>query len=169
MLSDTDDATQVTMHAVATRAGVGQGTLYRHFPHREDLVLTVYELDVERLISAATTLAATHPPREAMRRWLAELAAYGQVKHGVSQIVLAAATREDIATTWRPRVLHAVQRLLDAGQEKHELRGDLDALDLWDLVAFLWLAPISPSRADRLISVVLDGLSAPPALAEPER
>jgi AcrR family transcriptional regulator len=155
------DIDSVTMHAVAQQAGVGQGTLYRHFPAREDLVLAVYHTDVERLIETAAELSAAHAPREAMRRWLVELAAYGRVKRGVSRVVLEAATRRAIAERWRPLVLDAVQSLLDAGARTGELRDDLDAEDVWSLCGFLWQEPLSEQRAERLVSVVLDGLAAP--------
>lgn len=152
------DIDSVTMHAVARAAGVGQATIYRHFPTREDLVLAVYHADVERLITAATELSTAHPPREAMRRWLIELAAYGRVKRGVSRIVLGAATRNAIAGQWRPLVLAAVQSLLDAGARAGQLRRDLNAEDLWSLLGFLWQEELSEERAQRLVAVVLDGL-----------
>jgi AcrR family transcriptional regulator len=158
-LTAAEDVDAVTMHAVAQQAGVGQGTLYRHFPTREDLVLAVYYADVERLIAAAGDLSAAHPPREAMRRWLAELAAYGRVKHGVSRIVLGAATRRAIAEQWRPLVFDAVQSLLDAGARAGELRDDIDAEDVWPLLGFLWQEPLPEQRAERLVAVVLDGLA----------
>jgi AcrR family transcriptional regulator len=161
-LTAAEDIDAVTMHSVAQKAGVGQGTLYRHFPTREDLVLAVYHTDVERLIAAAAELSAKHPPREAMRRWLAELAAYGRVKRGVSRVVLAAATRRAIAEGWRPLVLGAVQSLLDAGARAGELRGDLDAEDVWPLLGFLWQEPLPAGRAERLVAVVLDGLATQP-------
>jgi AcrR family transcriptional regulator len=158
-LTAADDINAVTMQSVAQKAGVGQGTLYRHFPTREDLVLAVYQADVERLIAAATELSSAYPPREAMRRWLTELAAYGRVKHGVSRVVLAAATRQAISERWRPRVLDAVQSLLDAGASAGELRGDLDAEDFWPLLGFLWQEPLPEERSQRLVAVVLDGLT----------
>jgi len=160
-LTAADDINAVTMQSVAQKAGVGQGTLYRHFPTREDLVLAVYHADVERLIAAAAEFSAAHPPREAMRRWLAELAAYGRVKRGVSRVVLAAATRQAISERWRPLVLDAVQSLLDAGASAGELRSDLDAEDLWPLLGFLWQEPLPEGRAQRLVAVVLDGLTTP--------
>jgi AcrR family transcriptional regulator len=161
-LTAADDIDAVTMYSVAQQAGVGQGTLYRHFPTREDLVLAVYDTDVERLIAAAGDLSAAHPPREAMRRWLAELAAYGRVKHGVSRVVLAAATRRAIAEQWRPLVFDALQSLLDAGARAGELRDDLDAEDVWPLLGFLWQEPLPEQRAKRLVAVVLDGLATQP-------
>jgi AcrR family transcriptional regulator len=160
-LAAADDIDAVTMHSIAQAAGVGQATLYRHFPSREDLVLAVYRADIQRLLAAAAELSAAHPPREAMHRWLGELAAYGRVKRGVSRVVLAAATRDAIAQQWRPLVLDAVQSLLDAGARAGELRGDLDAEDVWPLLGFLWQEPLPVERAERLIAVVLDGLSPP--------
>jgi AcrR family transcriptional regulator len=161
-LTAANDLDAVTMHSIARDAGVGQGTLYRHFPTREDLVLAVYHADVERLIAAAAKLSAGHPPREAMRHWLTELAAYGRVKRGVSRVVLAAATRRAIADEWRPLVLDALQSLLDAGARTGELRGDVDAEDVWPLLGFLWQEPLPQKRAERLVAVVLDGLAAQP-------
>jgi AcrR family transcriptional regulator len=158
-LSAADDLDGVTMHSIAQDAGVGQGTLYRHFPTREDLVLAVYHTDVERLITAAAELSADHHPREAMRLWLTELAAYGRVKRGVSRVVLAAATRRAIADQWRPLVLDALQSLLDAGARTGELRDDVNAEDVWPLLGFLWQEPLPKRRAERLVAVVLDGLA----------
>jgi hypothetical protein len=63
---------------------------------------------------------------------------------------------------WRPRVLEALQSLLDAGARTAELRDDLDAEDVWPLLGFLWQEPLPERRATRLIAVVLDGLSARP-------
>jgi AcrR family transcriptional regulator len=160
-LTAADDINAVTMRSIAQKAGVGQGTLYRHFPTWEDLVLAVYHADVERLVAAAAELTAAHPPREAMRRWLAELAAYGRVKRGVSRVVLAAATRQAISKRWRPVVLEAVQSLLEAGASAGELRSDLDAEDLWPLLGFLWQEPLPEERAELLVAVVLDGLTNP--------
>ena len=160
-LTAAEDINVVTMQSVAQNAGVGQGTLYRHFPTWEKLVLAVYHADVERLIAAAAEFSAADPPREAMRRWLAELAAYGRVKCGVSRVVLAAATRQGINERWRPMVLEAVQSLLDAGANAGELRGDLNSEDFWSLVGFLWQEPLPEERAERLIAVVLDGLTTP--------
>jgi AcrR family transcriptional regulator len=161
ILSAADDIDAVTMHSIAREAGVGQGTLYRHFPTREDLVLAVYHTDVERLLATAAELSTEHQPREAMRRWLFELAAYGRVKRGVSRVVLAAATRREISDRWRPLVLDAVQSLLNAGAHAGELRNDLDAEDLWPLHGFLWQEPLPPARTERLVTIVLDGLAPP--------
>jgi transcriptional regulator SbtR-like protein len=97
-----------------------------------------------------------------MRRWLVELAAYGRVKRGLSRVVLAAATRQASSERSRPLVLDAVQSLLDAEVKAGELRGDLDAEDFWPLLGFLWQEPLPEERAQRLVAVVVDGLTTPP-------
>jgi hypothetical protein len=111
------------------------------------------------LIAAAADLLITHNPREAMSRWLVELAEYGRMKRGVSHVVLAAATRQAIAERWRPPVLDALQSLIDAGARAGELRSDVDAEDVWPLLGFLWQEPLPLERTERLVAVVLDGLA----------
>jgi hypothetical protein len=72
------------MHSAAQTARIGPGTV-PPLPTREELVLAVYHADVERLVAAAASLSAAQPSRDAMRHWLAELAAYGRVKQSVSR------------------------------------------------------------------------------------
>ena len=70
-LAESSDA---TLNSIARRAGVGQGTMYRHFPNREALLLAVYRQDVQAVIDAAPALLAAHPPAEALRQWFGRLA-----------------------------------------------------------------------------------------------
>jgi AcrR family transcriptional regulator len=74
---------EVKLNAIARQAGVGQGTLYRHFPTREDLLAEVYQEDVGELVAVAPALLAEHEPISALARWLDRVAAYAQVKRGV--------------------------------------------------------------------------------------
>ena len=160
--SAAEDVDAVSLHGIARAAGVGQGTLYRHFPTREGLLLAVYELDVRRLVDSAPELLAAHPPREALRRWLAELAAYGQVKRSLAEVAQAA-TGAALADRWRLPVLDAIERLLEAGRASGEIRAGVTASDVLALCAFLWASPPAedrPSRTERLLGVVLDGLAA---------
>src|ERR1044072_7168622 len=86
-----------SLQSIAKAAGVGQGTLYRHFPSREALLLAVYRHDVTELIAAgAPAPRADPPPVEALGQWFARLAAYGRIKHGVGEAV-EAATRADLS------------------------------------------------------------------------
>jgi AcrR family transcriptional regulator len=153
-------ASDVSLHAIAKQAGVGQGTLYRHFPTREALLLAVYRQDVGELVAAADLLLAEHEPWQALRDWLDRLAAFGRVKHGLAD-VLQAATRADLSTAHYRPVVDAIGRLLRACQEAGAVRTDVDAEELLLLVSFLWHGDQDtswPERSGRMLGIVLDGL-----------
>src|SRR5271156_3873742 len=69
---------------IAIQAGVGVGTVYRHFPHRSDLVAAVFRHEVDACANAAAALAAAHPPAEALSRWLQRFAAFIATKRGLA-------------------------------------------------------------------------------------
>ena len=75
----------VSLNAIAQRAGVGAGTLYRHFPTREALILAVYQHDVEILVDSVPRLLAEHEPLDALRIWFERLADYVRIKHGLGE------------------------------------------------------------------------------------
>ncbi|OZM79591.1 TetR/AcrR family transcriptional regulator [Pseudonocardia sp. MH-G8] len=153
------ESSAATLNSIAKRAGVGQGTMYRHFPNREALLLTLYRRDVEALIEAAPALLAEHPPVEALRLWLDRLAAYSRIKHGVAQAV-EAATRADLSSEYYDRVAAAITLLLDAGKGAGRVRADIDADDMLLLVGFLWRLDDRAyhARSQRLLTTVLNGL-----------
>jgi AcrR family transcriptional regulator len=91
------------MPSIARAAGVGQGTIYRHFPSREALLLEVYQEDFDALVAAAPALLAGHRPDVALRRWLDELAVLWQLD-----------TRTD------PRIPHLLDLVLDAARAPHD-------------------------------------------------
>src|ERR1700683_5036317 len=76
------NADEVKLNAIAKQAGVGQGTLYRHFPTREALLAEVYREDVGELVAAAPALLASHEPLTALARWLDPLPAPAQRQPG---------------------------------------------------------------------------------------
>jgi len=155
-LAESSDA---TLNSIARRAGVGQGTMYRHFPNREALLLAVYRQDVQAVIDAAPTLLARYPPDEALRRWFDRLASYGRIKHGVAEAV-EAATRADLSSAWYEPVTGAITLLLAAGQAAGQIRADVDADEVLLLVGFLWRLDNDgwEKRAAHLLDVVMDGL-----------
>jgi AcrR family transcriptional regulator len=155
---------EVTLNSIARQAGVGQGTLYRHFPNREALLLAVYRYDVRELIEAAPALLATHPPLEALRLWLDRLGSYGRIKQGVADAV-AAATRADLSSEYYGEVTGAITALLDAGKQAGAVRPDVDAGEVLHLVGFLWRADDGDAwdaRADHMLDLVMDGLRSRP-------
>jgi AcrR family transcriptional regulator len=154
------ESAAVSMNEIAKRAGVGAGTLYRHFPTREDLILAVYRHDVQKLVDSVDEILATLPPLEAFTAWFEQLAAYVRVKHGLGEALHHAAIQNAINETYAP-VLAAVTKLLDACAADNSARRDLDPADVLLLLGYLWrVAPDEDGirQGRRLTQIVLDGI-----------
>ncbi|MEK6309601.1 MAG: helix-turn-helix domain-containing protein [Curtobacterium sp.] len=147
-----------SMQRVAKAAGVGQGTIYRHFPTREALLAEVYRDDFDALVASARDLAGRPDQRGAVRTWLDELAAFGAQKHALAD-VLDAATRQQLHDEQYDAIVEAIGALLDAGRRAGAVRGDVTPADLLALVAFLWqLGEAAAARVPHLLDLVVDGL-----------
>lgn len=148
-----------TLQAIAREAGVGQGTLYRHFPTREALLVTVYRTDLHELLDAADALLRSDPPITALRRWLDRLARYGRIKHGAAEAVRAT-TRADLSEEYYAQTVAVIDTLLTAGQKAGQIRADVEAEEVLLLVGFLWRVPNEnwQTRTAHLLDLVLDGL-----------
>jgi AcrR family transcriptional regulator len=157
-------SSDATLNSIAKLAGVGQGTMYRHFPNREALLLAVYRQDVRALIDAAPALLAENPPIEALRLWFDRLASYGRIKHGVAQAV-EAATRADLSGEYYDEVIATITLLLEACKATGDVRPDADAEEVLLLVGFLWRIDNCDweARTRHLLGIVLDGLRGHPA------
>jgi AcrR family transcriptional regulator len=154
------ESAAVSMNEIAKRAGVGAGTLYRHFPTREDLILAVYRHDVQKLVDSVDETLAAHPPLEAFTAWFEKLAAYVRVKHGLGEALHNAAIQNAIDETYAP-VVAAVTKLLDACIADNSVRRDLDPADVLLLMGYLWrVAPDEDGirQGRRLTQIVLDGI-----------
>jgi AcrR family transcriptional regulator len=151
-----------SLNAIAKRAGVGAGTLYRHFPTREDLILAVYSNDVRRVVEQVPELLAAHAPLDAFRVWFARLADYVRVKHGLGEAMShSAAAQLAINATYAP-VTQAVATLLDSCVADGSVRSGLDPADVLLLMGFLWrTTPDEAGRAQasRGMEIVIAGLS----------
>lgn len=151
-----------SLNSIAKRAGVGPGTLYRHFPTREALVLAVYRHDVQQLVDSAVALLKEHPPLQALRLWFDRLAYCGRIKHGLAD-VLQAATSDGLAGETYGPVIRAITLLLRACDEAATIRPGVDPDDVLLIVGFLWRIDASDdwqARASRMLDLVLDGLRA---------
>ncbi|WP_438822243.1 TetR/AcrR family transcriptional regulator [Kineococcus terrestris] len=152
---------ELKLNAVARACGIGQGTLYRHFPTREALLAEVYRHDVDELVAAASDLLATRAPLAALEGWFERVAAYARVKNHVFAAVEAATWRDLAAHSLGP-IGEAVERLLAAGRADGSVRADVDARDVVVLIS--WLSRLEDDELDargpRLLAVVLDGLRA---------
>jgi AcrR family transcriptional regulator len=154
------ESAAVSMNEIAKRAGVGAGTLYRHFPTRENLILAVYRHDVQSLVDCVDEALAARPPLEAFTTWFETLAAYVRVKHGLGEALHNAAIQHAIDETYAP-VVAAVTKLLDACVADGSVRPGLDPADVLLLMGYLWrVAPGEDGIAQgrRLTQIVLDGL-----------
>jgi AcrR family transcriptional regulator len=152
-----------SLNEIAKRAKVGTGTLYRHFPSREDLILAVYHHDVQKLVDSVDDVLAANSPIDAFITWFETLAAYIRVKHGLGEALHSAAAQDAINETYAP-VIGAVQRLLDACTGDGSLRPDLDPSDVLLLMGFLWRLPPGDEgseQGERITGLVLDGLRQP--------
>ena len=151
-----------SLNSIAKAAGVGAGTLYRHFPSRQSLVLGVYRKEIDTLVALAPTLLARHPPLQAFHTWCDRLAKFGRMKYGVADIVHAATSDQDLQETYIP-MLGAVRRLIEACEGSREIRPGADPEDFLVFVGLLWRIPPSASgeaRVKRLLALAFRGLGA---------
>jgi AcrR family transcriptional regulator len=152
----------VSLNAIAKAAGVGAGTLYRHFPSREALVLGVYRSEIDALVALASKLLIEHPPLRAFRLWCDRLAVFGKMKHGVADLLQAARPDQEFQETYGP-MLDAVRKLMTACEASGEIRPGADAEDFLMLLGFFWQIPPTPAgeaRVKRLLELVFRGLGA---------
>ena len=147
---------------IAEKAGVGVGTVYRHFPQRADLVAAVFRREINACAGAAATLAATHPPREALDLWIERYVVFLATKRG-----LAAALHSndrayaDLPTRRNGQLIPALKTLLDAAVATGDVRPGIDAYDLLNAVGSLYMTvhdDESARSAQRMVSLLLDGL-----------
>jgi AcrR family transcriptional regulator len=153
---------ETSLNTIAKRAGVGAGTLYRHFPTREALILAVYEHDVQRLVDSVPDVLRRRAPLDALRAWFETLADYIRVKHGLGEAMHTAAVQDAINATYAP-VIEAVTTLLAACVDDGSIRPGLDPDDVLLLMGFMWRTEHSPAgkrRARRVMDLAIDGLRA---------
>ena len=156
------ESADISLNAVAKRAGVANATLYRHFPTREDLILEVYRHEVAQLAQAADDLIARAGPDVALEQWVARLAQYAMTKHGLAGALRAASRSETelLAETYEP-VVAALGRLLVAAEAAGKVRAGLNPDEVILALAGLWeLDPAGDwqTQAQRLYQLVFAGL-----------
>jgi AcrR family transcriptional regulator len=159
-----------TMEDIARHAGVAVGTLYRHFPAKEDLVAAVVEDSLAQMASLTEgALAAVHagaPPGAAIGELFREIAE----RHATDQAFKSAAGRLDVnaeiaaASPGSPiaRSVAAISELLERAQIAEHIRGDLTLADLGVLLAAVPGAGVAPEQRARFVDIVIAGLAAPP-------
>jgi len=167
---------EASLEAVAKRAGVGIGTLYRHFPTREALFEAVYRREVEQLGELADALKEVADPVEALRRWISSNIQFVATKKGMATaLAVAAHGLPDLQSFSFARLTRAAGVLLERAVKAGEIRADVSPQDLLrTLVGMCYLhdQPGWQSTVVRLMDVFVDGLrvrAEPPRKAAPRR
>jgi AcrR family transcriptional regulator len=147
---------------IAARAGVGVGTVYRHFPQRSDLVSAVFRHEVDACADAARILAAEHAPGEALARWLQRYVDFIAAKRGLAAALHSGNPAfEPLPAYFRERLKPALRTLLAAAVAASEVRADVDPNELLNAVANLSSSTAhggGPEQARRMVALLVDGL-----------
>jgi len=151
-----------SLEAVARQAGVGIGTLYRHFPTREALFEAVYRREVQQLADLAEQLMEQPDPVEALRRWMHAIVEFVATKKGMlATLAVAAQSKSDMTALSSERLTRMGGRLLDRAIAAGTVRADISPEDL--LLTLVGLcsirsAPGWKTNVLRLVDVFVDGM-----------
>ncbi|WP_156690276.1 TetR/AcrR family transcriptional regulator [Mycobacterium sp. Marseille-P9652] len=152
----------VSLESVARDAGVGIGTLYRHFPTREALVEAVYRAELAEVAAAAGQLLERHPPEVALRHWMDRYAGFVAAKRGMAESLHAMFDSGAMRPSQtRDSIVGAVDQLLRAGADDGSLRADVRADDVVSSLIGIFLASGSPEQRDRMLDLLVAGMTAP--------
>jgi AcrR family transcriptional regulator len=159
-----DDA---SLEEIARRAGVGIGTLYRHFPTRQALLEAVYRDQVEALRARADELRESQSPADALAAWLRALVAFSSTKQSLTKVLLETLGKDsDLLSACTMVICGAADTLLTRAQQAGVVRADADPVDVIRLVHAVNIAtqrgPTDPGQTDRLLGLILDGLRPQP-------
>jgi AcrR family transcriptional regulator len=157
------DGSAVSLEAIARDAGVGIGTLYRHFPGREALVEAVYRAELAEVSAAAGVLLQHHPPVVALRHWMDRYAAFVAAKRGMAESLGAMLASGAVqASDTRSGIVGAVELLLRAGATDGSLRDDVLADDVVSSLLGIFLTSRSPEQSERMLDLLSAGIAARP-------
>jgi AcrR family transcriptional regulator len=144
---------------IAEKAGVGLGTLYRHFPQRADLIAAVFRREIDACADAAPVLARENAPFEALAKWMQRYAAFVGAKRGLAKALHSGDPAFDaLPAHFDARLRPALRTLLDAAAG--QVRADVDPDELLGAVASLCMSSHNdgPGRAERMVALLVDGL-----------
>jgi AcrR family transcriptional regulator len=157
----TRSGANASLEEIAKKAGVGPGTLYRHFSTREELLVAVYRSEVEKLAGAARTLADTLPPVEALRAWLLLFVDAVEAKQVIAPVLntLVGDPKKVFEASYA-QIHEALRALVKRAIKSGDIRKDLDPIDL--LRALVGVANVSASpdwqqSARRLVDILITG------------
>nr|WP_216821137.1 TetR/AcrR family transcriptional regulator [Singulisphaera sp. GP187] len=151
------------VRAIAEKAGVGIGTIYRHFPQRSDLIVGVFRREVDACAVAAEALAAehVHEPGEALARWIRRYVDFISAKRGLAVALHSGdPAYSALPAYFQERLLPAFQSLLDAAAAAGKVRGGIEPYDVLRAIASLCTPghDVGPDHARRMVELLIDGL-----------
>lgn len=154
---------EASLDEIARRAGVGIGTLYRHFPTRQDLAEAVYRTQVQALCDLAGELLASPAPGEALAAWLRAVIVFGSTKRGLATFLKTVMSDGGSSLAWCKTAMHdAGGALLARAQQAGAVRPDIEIYDLLRLAhGVSWATEMSPDgvdRTDRYLDMMMGGL-----------
>ena len=158
----TERGLDATLDAIAKDAGVGIGTLYRHFPTREALIEAAYRNELAAVCDAVPDLLASLPPEQAIRAWMDRFIDYMTAKFGMAEALRAViASGGNPYAQSRDRLVCSIGELLGAAAEAGAIRADAQADDVLMSLSGVALAAGEPAQRDqagRLLDLLMDGL-----------
>jgi AcrR family transcriptional regulator len=161
-------ADDVSLEEIARRAGVGIGTLYRHFPARQSLLEAVYKDQVDALDTLGGKLLTAESPGQALGEWMRAFVAFGRTKRSLSSALVETIGRNSELMSACSMILRSrADELLGRAQQAGEARPEVRTVDMFRLTHGLIMAteaePSDPDQPDRLLSLVIDSVLAGPA------
>jgi len=161
-----ESGVEAPVRAIAERAGVGVGTLYRHFPLRSDLISAVFRREIDACADAAEEMEAAFPPGEALDRWIMRYTQFVATKRGLAAALHSGdPAYEPLADYFSTRLTPPLERLLAAARAAGDVKQEVDANEFLGAVANLChvggRGTATQSRADRMVRLLLAGLRSP--------
>ena len=151
-----------SLDEIARTAGVGAGTLYRHFPTRDALIEAVYRNETEQLVAAAVRLTETEPPVAALRQWMVLFVDYMATKHGMAEALASiVGGASDLYAASGTRVKRTIADLVDRAVASGDINLKLDPLDLLRAlagVATVNAGPEPKEAAKHLVDILIAGI-----------
>ena len=154
-----EEGSDATLEEISKRAGVGIGTLYRHFPKREDLLEATYLGGVEEICAAAAKYQDL-PPWEALTGWLGEFVSFAATKRALAEEMFTYLDRDaPVFKGCGGAIWTAGEPLLKRAQAAGEVRTDVDISDVTKMISGIaGLRRTEPEQIERLVAIALDGL-----------
>ena len=154
------EGVEAPIRDIAGKAGLGVGTVYRHFPQRSDLIAAVFRREIDDCADAAADLAARHEPFEALRQWMQRFSAFFATKRGLAGALHSGEPAyAALPGHFEARLRPALEDLLASASATGRVRSDIAAGELLSAIARLSMAEVDePAQAGRMVALLADGL-----------